>query len=352
MSIFNTILKTKRNDRYDNRGIDQIRCDRNEKVSDWDQYTINKIYKTISKREFTSYFDQKKIKNISIKLAKYLDVSVENFCYFHGGDAVIRDFILFYYKKNLSACINDLNYQMYDIYLNSLKIELKKIKYIYDQNNTNLFYLNKKQFYKTIPTVDIIFFTNPNQVSSLDFNINEFEKILQKWKKKIFFIDESYYGFGHTSLISLTKKYKNIYILRSSTKSFGMAPHRIGFLIGHKDNMKKFKVFQTPYPLSLFSGKILEYFLLNTKLIKKYQSHVKKGRDFFCASLRRKGFRVNNSLGNSINIQFKNKKEMQKKYNLLKKKKITTKQTIYYKSFYLRVTCDKISVMKKILQNF
>ena len=48
MSIFNTILKTKRNDRYDNRGIDQIRCDRNEKVSDWDQYTINKIYKTIS----------------------------------------------------------------------------------------------------------------------------------------------------------------------------------------------------------------------------------------------------------------------------------------------------------------
>ena len=329
MSIFNKIIKIKRADRFDNRRIDQIRCDRNEKVSDWNQNILNKIYKTISNREFTSYFDQKKISSISFKVANYLGVSKENFCYFHGGDSVIRDFILLNYKKNLSTCINDLNYQMYDVYLDSLKIKLKKIKYRYDYNNLNLFSFDKQQFYKTVPKVDIIFHTNPNQVSNLDFTVKEFERILKKWKRKIFFIDESYHGFGHTSLISLVKKYKNIYILRSATKSFGMAPHRIGFLIGHKNNILKFKTFQTPYPLSLFSGKILEYFLKNMKLIKNYQFNVKKGRDFLCEGLRKKGFRINNPLGNSINIQFKNKKEMQKKCNLLKKKKIKTKQKNY-----------------------
>ncbi len=352
MNIFNRIFKTKREDRYDNRRINQIRCDRNEKVSDWEQYIINKIYKTISKREFTAYFNQKKINNISLKVARYLNISVENFCYFHGGDSVIRDFILFNYKKNLSTCINDLNYQMYDVYLDSLKIKLKKIKYIYDYNSLNLFYFDKEQFYKTIPEVDIIFHTNPNQVSNLDFTVNEFEKILKKWKRKIFFIDESYHGFGHTSLISLVKKYKNIYVLRSVTKSFGMAPHRIGFLIGHKNNILKFKAFQTPYPLSLFSGKILEYFLKNMKLIKNYQLNVRKGRDFLCEGLRKKGFRINNSLGNSINIEFDNKINMKKKYHLLMKKNIITKQNVYYKKFYLRVTCDERKVMKKILENF
>ena len=352
MSIFNKIIKIKRSDRFDTRRIDQIRCDRNEKVTNWNQNILNKIYKTISNREFTSYFDQKKISSISLKVANYLGVTKENFCYFHGGDSVIRDFILFNYKQNLSASINDLNYQMYEVYAKSLKIKLIKTKYLFNKKNPNLFNLDKTNFLKVIPKVDIIFFTNPNQISNFDFNIKEFEKIIIKWKKKIFFIDESYFGFGHKSFINLVKNHKNIYILRSVTKSLGMAAHRIGFLVSHKENIKKFKVMQTPYPLSLYSGKILEYFLDNFKLIKSYNKNVQLGRDFFSKNLRKKGYILNNSFGNSVNIFFKNKKEMQKKYDLLKEKKIITKPTNYYKNFYLRVTCDNIGLMKKILQNF
>ena len=352
MFIFNKILKIARKNRFDTRSPKQIRCDRNEKVSDWNQNIINRIYKNISTHEFTSYFDQKKIDNITKKVSRYLGVSAENFSYFHGGDSVIRDFILFYYRKNLSTVLNDLNYQMYDVYFKSLDIKFQKIKYLYNKNSINLFKFDKDQFCKIIPKVDIVFYTNPNQVSNSDFDIKEFERIVRKWKNKIFFIDESYYGFGHISFIKLVKKYKNIFILRSATKSLGMAPHRIGFLISHKNNIKKFKVLQTPYPLTLFSGKVLEFFLNNIKLIKKYQSDVRDGRDFLSKKLRQKNYRVNNSLGNSINIQFKNKKSRQKKYNLLKTKNIITKPTEIYKNFYLRITCDKVDIMKKILKYF
>ncbi len=352
MFIFNKILKIARKNRFDTRGPKQIRCDRNEKVSDWNQNIINKIYKNISRHEFTAYFDQKKINIITKKVSKYLDISVENFSYFHGGDSVIRDFILFYYRKNLVTSMNDLNYQMYDVYFKSLKIKFKKIKYLYDQKNINLFRFDKVQFHKIIPKVDIVFYTNPNQVSNSDFDLKEFERIVRKWKNKIFFIDESYYGFGHISFIRLVKKYKNIYILRSATKSLGMAPHRVGFLISHKINIKKFKILQTPYPLSLFSGKVLEFFLNNIKLIKRYKSNVIMGREFLCKKLRQKKFKVNNSLGNSINIQFKTKVDMQKKFNLLKRNNIITKQVVIYKKFYLRITCGEIGIMKKILKYF
>ena len=43
---------------------------------------------------------------------------------------------------------------------------------------------------------------------------------------------------------------------------------------------------------------------------------------------------------------------MQKKYRLLKKNNIITKQNVYYKKFYLRITCDQINVVKKFLKNF
>ena len=349
MNIFNRILKVNRKDRFDTRKLGQIRCDRNEKVSDWDKNIINKISKNITKQEFTSYFNPKSINDISKRVSKYLGVSNENFCYFHGGDSVIRDFIIFNYRKNLTACINDHNYQMYDVYLNSLKIRFKKVRYLYNEKNINLFNLDKQQLYKLIPKADIIFYTNPNQISNFDIKLDEFEKFLKRWKTKKFFIDESYYGFGHVSFINLVKKYKNLYILRSATKSLGMAPHRIGFLISHKENIKKFKYLQTPYPLSIYSGKILDFFLKNRKLIKEYQQSVRLGREYLVKKLRQKGYKVNNSMGNCIFLKFDRKKNMNKFFNYLKKNNFITKKSVLDNKYFIRITCDKKQIMQKIL---
>ena len=49
--------------------------------------------------------------------------------------------------------------------------------------------------------------------------------------------------------------------MRSITKTFGLASARIGFLIANKETIKSFKALETPYPISLFSGKCLEFFL-------------------------------------------------------------------------------------------
>ena len=68
-----------------------------------------------------------------------------------------------------------------------------------------------------------------------------------------------YFDFGHHNFLPLTKKYKNIYVMRSITKTFGLASARVGFLIAHKETIKSFKAIETPYPLSLFSGKCLNF---------------------------------------------------------------------------------------------
>ena len=67
--------------------------------------------------------------------------------------------------------------------------------------------------------------------------------------------------------LKLIKKHKNIFIMRSITKSLGLASSRVGFLVSHEDSMKPFKALQTPYPLSLFAGKCLKFFIENKNLI-------------------------------------------------------------------------------------
>ena len=119
----------------------------------------------------------------------------------------------------------------------------------------------------------------------------------KKYPKKLFFIDESYYDFGNYSYIQLTKKNKNLFVMRSITKTFGLASARIGFLIANKETIKSFKALETPYPISLFSGKCLEFFLKNIKLVKEYNKKLKTGREYFVKELRKLNYKVHNSHG-------------------------------------------------------
>ena len=51
-----------------------------------------------------------------------------------------------------------------------------------------MFEFNKKKFYELLPKVDIFFLTFPNQISDEDFTLNEFNKILKKYKNKNFLL--------------------------------------------------------------------------------------------------------------------------------------------------------------------
>ena len=61
-----------------------------------------------------------------------------------------------------------------------------------------------------------------NHISNYDFSYKEISKLLKKYPKKLFFIDEAYYGYGCFSSINLTKKFTNIFVARSFSKQFGL----------------------------------------------------------------------------------------------------------------------------------
>ncbi len=352
MIDFKNLKKIERSSTPDNRNFKiGLRTDRNEKVVNWPVSIFKKIFSKIQPHEFTAYYNTTEVEKIKKNVASYFKIKKNNFIINHGGDGVIKEFLLLHHKKNLKVLINGCNYGMYYVYFKALKIKFLEIPYKIDLKIKNLFNLDKDFLKKNIKKSDIIFITNPNQISNKDISINEMRQMCKKYPKKIFFIDESYADFGQNSFIYLTKKYKNIYVMRSITKSFGLASARIGFLIAHNNTIKSFKALETPYPLSLFSGKCLNYFVLNKKLIKDYNKLVANGRKFICDKLRKLQYKVHDSTGLSILIYFESRKNLNKKYNLLKKKYIYTKKLTYKKYDFLRITCGPTSNMKKILKH-
>lgn len=344
------LKKIKRNREKDNRNFNVgIRADRNEKVEDWSPVIFHRIFNKIKKHEFTAYYNTNELYQLEKKIAQYLKIGKDNFVINHGGDGVIKEFLLLNYRKNLKVLINANNYGMYKVYFKALNIKYFEVPYLVNLKIKNLINFDINYFNRNINKVDIILLTYPNVASNFDFKVSEIENLCKKFPKKLIFIDESYYGFGHPSCISIAKKYKNLFVLRSITKTFGLASARVGFLVSHKESIKPFKAIETPYPLSLFSGKCLSFFLENKKIVNQYNAKVKVGRSFFCKEMLKKKYLVNNSEGLSVLVFFENFKKLKIIYNKLLKNKIYTKLVKINNYNFIRITCAPKKIMKKII---
>ena len=126
----------------------------------------------------------------------------------------------------------------------------------------------KVEFYKTmdlkkeidnfilkLPTNGCIFICNPNNPTGHLLSKKDLKKIIITAKKKntLVFVDECFIELVpnyEESIIKLVKKYDNLFVLRSLTKSFGLAGLRIGYGIGSKKLISILNQIKIPWNVS------------------------------------------------------------------------------------------------------
>ncbi len=76
----------------------------------------------------------------------------------------------------------------------------------------------------------VFFLTNPNAPSGVAFPLAQIEAALQVIDG-LLVVDEAYVDFGGESAIALLKDYENLVVVRTFSKSYGLAGMRVGFAI-------------------------------------------------------------------------------------------------------------------------
>ena len=92
----------------------------------------------------------------------------------------------------------------------------------------------------SIADASLIFIANPNN----PFGFSPKEKIIElieNTQQAIVVIDEVYAEFTDLSVIDLTTKYNNLAVIRSFSKSFGMAGNRVAYVAAHLDVLNKLR---------------------------------------------------------------------------------------------------------------
>lgn len=102
---------------------------------------------------------------------------------------------------------------------------------------------NLDLFISKIPTNGCVFICNPNNPTGNILSKKQLKQIILTAKKKscFVFVDECFIELvpkSNESVLPLIKKFDNLFVLRSLTKSFGLAGIRIGYGVGSKQMIK------------------------------------------------------------------------------------------------------------------
>lgn len=179
-------------------------------------------------------------------------------------------------------------------------------------------------FLKTIPKNHCIFVCNPNNPTGVLTSQKNMLKILDLSHDKsvLVFVDECFIELASNpkeSLVSKLHEFDNLFILRSMTKSFGLAGLRIGYGLGSKKMIEILNKIKIPWNVSGIAQNIAIRALSDRSHLKKTRKLIEKERKFLDSSISQiNGFSCYGSDANFILIKSKiSSKQLQKK--LLKK---------------------------------
>ena len=142
-----------------------------------------------------------------------------------GSDDVLAMSFLTFFNSQKPVLFPDITYSFYDVWADLFRIPYERPAL--DEN----FHIRKEDYFRENGG---IVFPNPNAPTGVEMPLEEVEDIIRHNPDVIVIVDEAYVDFGGKSALPLLKKYENLLVVQTFSKSRAMAGMRIGFCIGNE----------------------------------------------------------------------------------------------------------------------
>lgn len=176
-------------------------------------------------------------------IARVNNVDKENVFCGNGSDEVLAfAFAAFFSEKKLIA--PDITYSFYPTYAKLFSVDYQTIPV-------------KEDFsidFQAMMKGQNIILANPNAPTGHELSFDAVEQLARHTKShgNVLLIDEAYVAFAKQSAVSLLNLYDNILIVRTLSKSHGLAGLRVGYALGSTkliDGLRRVKDSFNSYPL-------------------------------------------------------------------------------------------------------
>ncbi len=229
------------------------------------------------------------------KIASLYGFERKNIYLSNGSDDILNFAFMAFTPQN-RAVFPDITYGFYSVFaeLYGIEYETKPLRDDFTIDGKD--YLNAG---------GMVVIANPNAPTGIIMDCGEIERIIECNRDNVVVIDEAYIDFGGKSCVELVRKYDNLLVVRTFSKSRSMAGARLGYAIADEGliaDLNKIKYSTNPYNinrLTLAAGCAAvddnDYYMSNCGLIEETRKNTTN-------ALRKIGFEVLDSSANFIFI--------------------------------------------------
>jgi histidinol-phosphate aminotransferase len=150
----------------------------------------------------------------------------------------------------------------------------------------------------------VLYIANPNNPTGTLVQPDELKRILRAASHTLVLVDEAYFDFSGLTILPWIRRYRNLLVARTFSKSAGLAALRIGVLFGNPEMLAIMRRACTPYPVNTVALVAAEAAVRDPGFLRGYTREVLKSRAMLEKGLVRLGARVYPSSANFVLADF------------------------------------------------
>ena len=212
----------------------------------------------------------------------------------NGSDEILNFAFMAFCDKDHPAVFPNITYGFYPVFaeLNGVPYEEIPLREDFTLDVENYIGVGKN-----------IFIANPNAPTGIALLLSDIERIVASNPDNVVVIDEAYVDFGSESAAPLTRKYDNLIVTQTFSKSRSMAGARLGFGIACPElirDMNTVKYSTNPYNVNSMTMAAGIGALSCEDDTRKNCQIIAKNRDFCTDAMQKMGFLTTDSKANFI----------------------------------------------------
>lgn len=145
----------------------------------------------------------------------------------------------------------------------------------------------------------IFFLTTPNAPLGPAFPVEYIEELAQRCAGMLV-LDETYADFADSNALELVKKYENVVVTRTLSKSYALAGMRLGLAIARPEVIAALDKIRDHYNLDRLAQAACVAALRDQDYLRECCRRIRETREWFSAELRASGYEVIPSQGNYV----------------------------------------------------
>ena len=228
------------------------------------------------------------------KIAELCSVTSDCVLATNGSDEILNFAFMAFCDDEHPAIFPDITYGFYSVFAELNRVPYKTIPLCED------FSINIDDYCNAGGTV---FIANPNAPTGICLSLEEIEKIVASNPDNVVVIDEAYIDFGGESAVGLTKKYNNLLVTQTFSKSRSMAGARLGFGVACPElirDLNTIKYSTNPYNVNSMTMAAGVGVLCDDEYTRENCKSIIQNREYAAAELKALGFEMTDSKANFI----------------------------------------------------